>query len=96
MSNDIEQQFRERHLAEWPTSPWVQIAHDAWHAYDREATAREYGGTPPKMRRLTGDTFQGFEGLFNHIAREHFAKAQDVGYEGTPAAWRQEVKKHGR
>ena len=63
------------HLADWPSEPWRRIAHDAWQDYDREATSREYGGVPPKMRRLPWDTFRGFEGLFNHVAGEHFEKA---------------------
>ena len=91
--------FRRRHLCEWKPESWVQIAHEAWEDYDSEAERREIpqAGKPPRMSRFGLPAHvHGFVVLFDHIAAEHFERAQEAGYVGTFAAWRQEVKRRGR
>lgn len=98
--NDPQQTFRERHIADWPTDPWLQLAHETWLEYDREADMREIRqpGYPPKMSSfgLPHEARGGFHKLFEWIVGESYPKAVDLGYTGTPEQWRREVKQRGK
>ena len=96
--------FTRQHLAEWPTEPWAQLAHETWQDYDAQATFRErwwgrYGRLhAPRMSNagLPPEAQGGFHRLFDWIVRESYETAQGLGFTGSPADWRERVKNEGK